>query len=119
SRPPAPGRLSMMICFPQISVRRWATVRAMRSFDAPGANPTTHRIGFEGNPGAGSGAAARPVAAQNNDKASSTAFMDPPVSLDLDPGRFHHLRPFLRLALHERDEFPGRAGHHEKTLACE
>src|SRR5688572_10636166 len=75
--PPAPGRLSMMICFPQISVRRAATVRAMTSFDAPGVNPTIHRIGFEGNPDAGSGcAAAMPAVAQYNDNASHAAFIE-------------------------------------------
>src|SRR5262245_41633820 len=76
-KPPAPGRLSMMICLPHSSVRRAATMRAMTSFDAPGAKPTSQRMGLLGNPGAGSaGAAAALAAAQKNDSAIQTDLID-------------------------------------------
>jgi hypothetical protein len=51
-------------------------MRAMTSFDAPGANPTIQRIGFEGNAGAGSGfSAAMPAVAQYHDSASHATFI--------------------------------------------
>ena len=65
----------MTICFPQISVRRWATTRAMRSFDAPGAKPTIHRIDFAGKIEAASRvSAAMPAVAKYNDSAIHASF---------------------------------------------
>src|SRR4051812_18580388 len=65
-----------MICLPQISPRRWPIVRAMRSVDAPGANGTTQRMGFDGklspNPDF---SAAMLALAQHNANANHIAFI--------------------------------------------
>src|SRR4051812_14891380 len=80
--PPAPGRLSITIWRPQISVSRAATARATTSFDAPGAKPTIQRIGFDGNAVAASGLSAALLAvAKNRDIASDTALMPHPISV--------------------------------------
>src|SRR5436309_34082 len=65
-----------MTCLPQISVRRWPMVRAMRSVDAPGVNGTTQRMGFEGKLSADSDlSAAMHALAQHNDNASNVVFI--------------------------------------------
>src|SRR5262245_61721362 len=47
--PPAPGRLSMMICWPIWSLIFCATTRAVMSPTPPGPNGTRKRIGLDGN----------------------------------------------------------------------
>src|SRR5262245_51279758 len=46
--PPAPGRLSMMNCWPRSSVRRMASIRAIVSGEPPAAFGRTKRTGFSG-----------------------------------------------------------------------
>src|SRR3982074_3247999 len=46
--PPAPGRLSMTTLCPRIALTRCPIRRAMTSAGAPGAKPTTSRMGFVG-----------------------------------------------------------------------
>jgi Arc/MetJ-type ribon-helix-helix transcriptional regulator len=46
--PLAPGRLSMMNCWPSRSDSQWPMRRALMSFSPPGAKPTTMRTGRVG-----------------------------------------------------------------------
>src|SRR5262245_46736317 len=45
---PAPGRFSMMNCWPRRSVSHWPIRRAVMSTDPPGGKPTTIRTGRVG-----------------------------------------------------------------------
>src|SRR5882672_7162948 len=47
--PPAPARFSTMTCWPRLSPRNLATMRATVSVPPPGSKPTTMVIGFDGN----------------------------------------------------------------------
>src|SRR5215203_4502850 len=46
--PPAPARLSMMICWPHAAASFCATARAVMSAPPPGATGTIRRIGLSG-----------------------------------------------------------------------
>jgi hypothetical protein len=46
--PVAPGRLSTTVCWPMLSVSRWAMRRDTISCAAPAVLPTMIRIGREG-----------------------------------------------------------------------
>src|SRR6476620_7880070 len=46
--PPAPGRMSTIICWPHFWVSFWPTVRDATSLGPPAANPTSRRMGFAG-----------------------------------------------------------------------
>src|ERR1700682_1520396 len=46
--PPAPGRMSTMICWPHFCVSFWPTVRDATSLGPPAANPTSRRMGLAG-----------------------------------------------------------------------
>src|SRR5712671_4117176 len=47
--PPAPARFSTITCWPRLSPRNLATMRATVSVPPPGSKPTTMVIGFVGN----------------------------------------------------------------------
>src|SRR6185503_4035864 len=103
-----------MICLPQISMRRWPMVRAMRSVDAPGVNGTTQRIGFEGKLSTDSDfSAAMHALAQHNDNASSVVFI----------GRLHELSSYgdIRYPMKSRwSSFAGPVGRNPQPIhdAC-
>src|SRR5947208_2752136 len=108
----APARFSITTGWPQCSLMRWPTKRAMRSVGPPGGNGTMMRIGrlgkFAAAPGpdcAATGAMAAASAIVTNAKRSTWRLL-----VELHPDRLDHLRAGLGLRLDEGAElFRARA----------
>src|SRR5258705_12930356 len=59
--PPAPGRLSMMTCWPAIVVSCWPTMRLIVSVLPPAGQGTITRMGFVGKSAATTGGASKAI----------------------------------------------------------
>src|ERR1700704_5944815 len=102
----APARFSITTGWPQCSLIRWPTKRAMRSVGPPGGNGTMMRIGRLGKFAAAPGsdcAATGTIAAANAIAASAKRNTLRPL-VELHPDRLDHLLAGFSLRLDEGAE---------------